>query len=333
LNFEFEHIDFLPALAIIPTLLFLFIWILQGKKSIAKKIGNPQLVKELSKNYSPANFIIKFVFVLLALAAIVLGVLNMRKPGQSANLKRAGVDVVIALDVSKSMLADDSKPNRLEKARQFVYKLLDELKDDRIGLVLFAGRAYLQMPLTTDHSAARIYVQNASPDAVPTQGTIVSEALRMSNSAFNSRERKFKSIVLITDGEDHDPEAQTLGASLAQNGVMVNTIGIGSPEGSPIMDPATDSYKTDPQGQTVISKLNETLLQDLANTTKGVYVRLDNVVAAVTRIREQLDTIEKTSLEDATFRDYDTFYFWFIGAALLLLVIEIMWPERKWKLA
>lgn len=259
--------------------------------------------------------------------------MNLQKPGKSANLKRAGVDVMLAIDVSKSMLATDSKPNRLEKARQLVYKLLDELKDDRIGLVLFAGRAYLQMPLTTDHSAAKMYVQNAGPDAIPTQGTVFSEALNICNSGFNSKERKFKTIVLISDGEDHDPEALKLASSLGENGVMINTIGIGSPEGSNIIDPSTDTYKVDAQGQPVISKLNEPLLQQLASTTKGVYSRLDNVNETVKIIKSQISSIEKSPIDDASFRDYDSYFFWFIGAAILLLTIEQFWPERKWKIA
>lgn len=333
MKFEYEHIEFLPALVILPALVFIFIWIVQQKKAVAKQIGNPALVKDLTRSYSPVNFLLKFIFLLLAIAAIIVAAINIQTPGTSANVKRAGIDVVIALDVSKSMLAEDSKPNRLEKARQLIYKLLDELKDDRIALVFFAGRAYLQMPLTTDHGAARIYIQNASPDIVPTQGTVVGEALKMSNTAFNSKERKFKSIILITDGEDHDAEAQTLSASLAAKGVMVNTIGIGSPEGSMIMDPSTESYKKDAQGQTVVTRLNELLLQQLATETKGVYIRLDNVPEAVTKISAQLDTIEKTSLDDNSFKDYDTYYYWFIGLALLFIIAEFLWPERKWKIA
>lgn len=333
MKFSFQHIEFLPALAIIPALILLFFFVIRRKKYIAKKIGNPTLVKSLAANYSPANFFLKFLFLLLATTAIVLALMNLQKPGQSANVKRAGVDIMIALDVSKSMLATDAKPSRLEKARQLIYKLLDELKDDRIGLVLFAGRAYLQMPITTDHSAAKMYVQNANPDIIPTQGTIFSEALKVSNTGFNSKERKFKSVVLISDGEDHDPEALKVASSLAENGVMINTVGIGSPEGTNIIDPSTDTYKVDAQGQPVISKLNEPLLQQMAATTKGVYSRLDNIAETVKTLKDQINTIEKTSVDDASFRDYDSFYYWFAGAALLFLIIELIWPERKWKIA
>ena len=185
------------------------------------------------------------------------------------NVQRKGVDVMLVLDVSKSMLARDIKPSRLERAKQFLLRLVDQLPNDRIGLVLFAGRAYLQMPLTTDHGAAHMYIQEASPDAVPTQGTVIADALRMANAAFNSKERKYKSIVLVSDGEDHDPDAAKVAKQLAQDGVLINTVGIGSPEGSPIEDPVTGELKKDQEGHTVISKLNEAELQQLATATNG----------------------------------------------------------------
>ena len=333
LNFHFEYIEFLPALAILPIVIILFVWVLFRKKSILRKIGNPSLVRTLTRSYSPKNYAFKFILLLLAAALLIVALMNPQRPGSIDNIQRTGIDVVIALDVSKSMLAEDIKPTRLEKAKQLLYKLLDVLPDDRIGMVLFAGHAYLQMPLTTDHSAARIYIQNASPLVVPTQGTVIGEALRMSNSAFNSKERKFKSIILITDGEDHDEEAQSLGTTLANNGVMVNTIGIGSPEGSTILDPSTDSYKKDALGQPVVSKLNEGLLQQIATTSNGIYIRLDKISDAVKEIRTQLDTIEKSPMEDAAFRNYESYYYWLAAIALLFLTLEFIWPEKKWRTA
>lgn len=331
--FQFQYDWLLLALALVPVLLLVLLWALYKKRAIKKKLGDPDLIKRLTITYSPANFLIKFLLLTIGFAAIILAAANLQKPGKGDALNRKGVDVMIALDVSKSMLAEDSKPNRLEKARQFVYKLMEALPNDRIGLVVFAGHAYLQMPLTSDHSAARLYVQNASPENVPTQGTVIGEALKAGNGAFNSKERKYKSIILITDGEDHDAEALQLAPALASNGVMINSIGLGSPEGSTIIDPATDTYKKDPQGQAVISKLNEPLLQQLASSTKGVYLRLDNVSEAVDKVSRQLDTIEASAITDNSLKDYDTYYFWFIGAALVLILLEFFWPERKWKTA
>lgn len=331
--FLFQHIEYLIALATIPLLVVLYFQLLYWKKNTIKKIGDPKLVQALIVNYSPTNFLFKFLFFSLALAAIIAASANLQKPGAMDNVQRKGVDVVIAIDVSKSMLAEDIKPNRLERARQLVYKLMEQLSNDRVGLVLFAGRAYLQMPLTTDHGAARMYIQQAGPEVVPTQGTVISEALRASNSAFNSKERKFKSIVLITDGEDHDPQAVPLAQQLAQDGVMINTIGIGSAEGAPIMDPATNEYKKDESGNTVVTRLNEAELQQLAGATKGVYVKLNDVNAAVEAITKQLSTIESSSLDDNAFRDYKSYFQWFLAVAFALLMIEFFWPERKLKAA
>jgi Ca-activated chloride channel family protein len=303
------------------------------KKNTVKKIGDPKLVQALIANYSPTNFLLKFMFFALALAAVIVASANLQKPGAMDDIQRKGVDVVIAIDVSKSMLAEDIKPNRLERARQLVYKLMDQLPNDRVGLVLFAGRAYLQMPLTTDHGAARMYIQQAGPEVVPTQGTIISEALRASNSAFNSKERKFKSIVLISDGEDHDPQAVPLAQQLAGDGVMINTVGIGSAEGAPIMDPTTNEYKKDENGNTVVSRLNEAELQQLAGATKGIYVKLNEVDDAVNAITKQLSTIESTVLDDNAFKNYKNYFQWFLAFAFVLLMAEFFLPERKLKAA
>lgn len=307
--------------------------IIYWKKNTIKKIGDPKLVQALIATYSPLNFLLKFIFFAAALAVVIMAAANLQQPGAMENVQRKGVDVVIAMDVSKSMLAEDIKPNRLERARQMVYKLMDQLPNDRIGLVLFAGRAYLQMPLTTDHSAAHMYIQQAGPDVVPTQGTVISDALRASASAFNSKERKFKSIILITDGEDHDPQALPMAKQLANDGVMINTVGIGSAEGATIIDPATGQTKKDENGNTVISKLNEAELQQLAGASNGVYIKLNDVDVAVDAIAKKLSTIESTSLNDNEFRDYDNYFQWFLALALVLLLVEFFLPERKLKTA
>ena len=333
MSFRFEHIEFLVGLAALPLLVVLFIWVIRWKKKLQKKMGDPQLVAELVKDYSPLKFAVKFILVFIAFALIVVASANLQRPGVTDNINRKGVDVMVALDVSNSMLAEDIKPSRLEKAKQFVTKLMDKMDNDRIGLVLFAGRAYMQMPLTTDHGAAKMYIQNASPDAVPTQGTVIGEALKISNSGFNSKERKYKSIVLISDGEDHDPEALKMAQSLAQSGVMINTVGIGSPEGSPIIDYKTNETRKDAQGNTIITKLNEAELQQLSQNTNGIYIRLDDTDDAAAKITAQLDTIEQKATGDKSFTDYKSYFQWFLAAALLFLLIETFIPERKMKLA
>lgn len=326
---RFEHTDFLFGLILIPFLAFIFLYLLQWKRSTAKKIGDPKLVKELSKNYSPGRFLIKFLLAIIGFAICVVAAANLQQRSDKENVTRKGLDIMIALDVSKSMLAEDLTPNRLERARQLVNRLMAKMPNDRIGIVLFAGRAYLQMPLTTDHSAARMYIQQAGPAAVPTQGTVIGQALRVANTSFNSKERKFKSIVLISDGEDHDEEALPIVKTLAESGVMINTVGIGSPDGAVIIDPETGASKKDAQGNTVITRLNETLLQQIAQASNGVYIKLEDTDAAVQQIMDRLSTIEQKSLQDSAYIDYRSFFQWFVVAALLFLVIELFIPERK----
>lgn len=331
--YRFQHIELLVLLGLLPLLLILFLLVLRWKKTRVKKIGDPQLVKQLIKRYSPLKFAVKFLLALLGIAAVILAVCNPQKPGERENVSRKGVDVMIALDVSKSMLAEDMKPSRLQRARQLVSKLMEKMQNDRIGIVLFAGRAYVQMPLTTDHGAAKMYLQNADPDAVPSQGTVIGEALRISNTAFNSKERKFKSIVLISDGEDHDPQALQLTKSLAADGVMVNTIGIGSAEGVPLIDHTTNEIKKDADGNAVITKLNEAELQQLAKETRGIYIHLDDTETAANELKAQLNTIEQRAFSDDAFLHYRSYFQWFLAAGLLLLLVEIFISERKSKRA
>lgn len=327
--FHFQHIEYLLALVLIPALIFLFTWVIRWKKNSIKKIGDPKLVGDLIKNYSPVKFAVKFIVATLAFAAIVFAAANLQQKKAMDEVNRKGVDIMIAMDVSKSMLAEDISPNRLERAKQLVTRLVDNLDNDRIGIVLFAGRAYVQMPLTADHAAAKMYMQNAGPESVPAQGTVIAEALKISNTAFNSKDRKFKSIILISDGEDHDPDALKTAQSLAQNGVMINAVGIGSGEGVPIIDHATNQIRKDAEGNAIITKLNEAALQELAKATNGVYIKLEDVNNAVASISNQLKTIEQQSLTDAAFIDYKTYFYWFIAAAMILLVAELFIPERK----
>ncbi|HEX7905991.1 MAG TPA: VWA domain-containing protein [Chitinophagaceae bacterium] len=318
-------------LLILVFFLLLFLALLQWKKKVRKRMGDTSLIKSLTSHFSPGLFATKFILLSLSFAIGVVAVMNPRKPGATDNVTRKGIDVVIALDVSKSMLATDLPPSRLERAKQFINKLMDAMPDDRIGLVLFAGKAYLQMPLTTDHGSAQLFVSTASSDAVPQQGTSISDALHMSVNAFNVKERRFKAIVLISDGEEQDAQAVTTAEELAEQGVMINTVGVGSPEGSVIIDPATGQEKTDEAGNTVISKLNEETLQQIATKTNGVYVRLQGSDEAVTILKKQLSQIESKAFSDVSLINYKTFFMWFAGAMFILLLAENFIPERKLK--
>jgi len=332
-DLQFQHIEFAWGLLLIPLFILLFLALLRWKQKVSKKMGDKKLVQQLTNNFSPVLFSLKFVLILLAIAGGVLAIMNLRQPADADSISRKGIDVVIALDVSKSMLATDLQPSRLERAKQFITKLMSEMPNDRIALVLFAGKAYMQMPLTTDHSAAQMFVSSAGPNAVPQQGTVISEALKMSANAFNTADRRYKAVVLISDGEDHDPEADQTSKELAEQGMMINTVGIGSPEGANIFDPSTGENKRDEIGNLVVTKLNEDELKLLAENTNGVYVRLQGSDEAVATIKQNLSQIEKKALGDVSLMNFKTYYWWFAGAMLIFLLAENFIPERKRALA
>jgi Ca-activated chloride channel homolog len=327
--FQFQYKEFLWLFLAIAIIALLFFALLLWKKKVTERIGDKKLVKVLTSNYSPRFFAIKFIILSLAMVIGILAVINPRTPGEDEGNSRKGIDVVIALDVSKSMLATDIPPDRLERAKQFIGKLMNEMPDDRIALVLFAGKAYLQMPLTTDHGAAKMFVSSASPDAVPQQGTLISDALNMSAKVFNSEEKRFKTVVLISDGETHEEEAVNTAKELAQQGVMINTVGIGSPEGTTITDPATGETKKDETGNSVLSKLNETTLQEIARETNGLYIRLQSSDDAVAALKAQLSQIEAKAYSDVSQINFKTYYMWLAAGMLLLLLIESFIPERR----
>jgi len=332
MNWQFQYNEFVWLFVAIAILVGLFLYLLRWKGNTLNKIGDKKLVKLLIDNFSSKGFTVKFILLILAIATGIIAVMNPRVPGDTDGVERKGIDVAIALDVSKSMLAADLAPNRLERAKQFVNKLINEMPNDRIALILFAGKAYLQMPLTVDHGAASLFISSATPDAVPQQGTVISDALKMSAGVFNSAEKRFKTVVLISDGEDHDADAISTAKDLAAQGVMINAIGIGSPEGSSIVDPATGQNKRDEAGNTIISKLNEEGLKEIAQYTNGIYIRLQNSDDAIASIKSQLSQIERKAFGDVSQMNFKTYYIWFAVAMFILLLAENLIPERKKKL-
>lgn len=328
---SFEHIQYLAALAVLLPLALLFFSVIRWKKKVKRAIGDEALVDKLTSNYSPRLYKYKFAMITAALILGILASANLRKPAKGAgDEKRAGIDVMIALDVSKSMLSEDVKPSRLDKAKQCVNLLIDNLSDNRIGLVVFAGRAYLQMPLTADAAASKIFVSNASPNAVPVQGTVVADALRLCDQSLDTKEKKYKAAVLISDGEDHDAKVQEAIKTLYDHGVIVYTIGIGTPGGAPIKEPGTDVYKTDNNGQTVITKLNETELKNIAKNTGGNYYHLDNSLTTANAIATDLDGLDKKAIDAfGGSRQYLSFFPFFIALGVIILMIEIFIPETK----
>jgi Ca-activated chloride channel family protein len=325
--FSFEHIEFILGLLVLVPLVVIFVLVLKWKRNVRKALGDEHLIDQLTKNYSARLYTIKFIAVLLALVMCIIAATNLRKPLNGRREPTAGIDVMVMLDVSKSMLSTDIKPSRLERAKQLISILIDRLENNRIGLVIFAGHAYLQMPLTPDLEEAKMYLSNASPDAVPVQGTNIPEALELGDNSLDTKEKTHKAVVLITDGEDHNPNADKVAQRLADHGVIVCTVGIGTAEGSPIIEPGTETYKTDVNGKTIISKLNEAELKMIAANTGGAYFHLDNALATANQVTQALNGIERKLITGSGEREYLSFAPFFIGFAILLLVLEIFIPE------
>lgn len=325
-----QHIEYLIILAVIPLMFALYLLVVRWKKRTGKKIGDLKLVQQLILNYSPSKFSIKFVLFVCAFAVAVIALANPRKSHGSTNVNRSGIDVMIALDVSRSMLAQDIKPNRLERAKQLLSKLIDKLQDDRVGIVVFAGRAYLQMPLTTDHSAAKMYLSSATPEVVPTQGTVITDALKMCYAAFNTKEKKYKAIILVSDGEDHDGNAVKTTEALKNEGVMINTIGIGSPGGATIIDAETNDLKKDAAGNLIITKLNEAALKEIAGSGSGIYQLFNNNTDdVVDNLNTRLKGMGQRPITENSMANYQNFFPWLLAASMVLLLCEFFISEIK----
>ncbi len=326
---SFEHNSYLLALLILVPLALIFVSVLRWKRKVRKALGDEELIHQLTNNYSPQRYRAKFVLIMIAIALGVLALANLRKPVKGGNENLAGIDILIALDVSKSMLSQDVKPTRLDKAKQCVSLLIDNLANNRVGLVVFAGQAFLQMPLTSDITASKLYLSNATPDAVSVQGTDLNAALQLCNRSLDVKQKKYKAVVLITDGEDHNPNTKDILQELYDDGVVVYTVGIGTAEGSPIIE-AGNVYKTDVNGQTVISKLNEEELKSIAEKTGGKYLHLDESEETATALANELNSREKKRLDgEGSNREYASFYPFFAAIMLVLLLVEVFIPEVK----
>lgn len=327
--FSFQHPGFLWLILLIIPVTALYYYALYRKRKTAALIGEPALVKELTQSYLPKRYFLKFLLITLSIICLVIATANPRSAGGKRWVEKNGIDVMIALDVSNSMLADDIPPSRLLRAKQLLNRLLSKLDNNRVGMVLFAGNAYLQMPLTGDLSAASMYINVAAPDLVPTQGTNIAEALQRSNGAFNSEEERFKSIVLITDGEEHDDNAISVAEDMAKQGVVINCIGMGNPDGTVLVFKNTGEIKKDAEGNPVITKLNEKLLMSIASKTNGTYYRYENSTDAVDAVTDVIGSMEKRITKDETGMEYNSYFIYFLLLAFTFLIIEMMVSDKR----
>ena len=335
--FRFQHPEYLFLLAAVPVLLALFILLLFWRSRMMRALGEQRLIAAQMIGRIRGRITLKAIFFLLAISIAIIGAANLQSGGRPEQVQRKGVDVLIALDVSKSMLAQDLQPDRLTRAKQLIERLLDKLHYDRVGLVIFAGRAYLQVPLTIDYSSMRMMLQNARPDLVPTQGTVIGDAIDLAMKSFSQKERKYKSLIIISDGEDHDERAEEKVKEATEAGIIIHTVGVGSPQGAPLFDEATKAPKLDEAGQPVISKLNEGELKDIARNGHGTYILLQNAENAAAGLADNIDGMEGRSLGAVSYTDYNSYFQFFLLPALLLLLGEWLIPgarsPRKWNSA
>lgn len=333
--FRLAHPLILYLLLVIPLLVLLFVYARRRKKKALSAFGDLNLVMRLIPEYSGSREILKFIIWTIAWVLIVIGLADPQTGSKLEKIKRQGIDMIFALDVSNSMLAQDITPNRLERAKQAIIHLLGKLDNDRVGLVIFAGKSYIQMPLTTDYSATRLFLSNINPGMIPVQGTAIGDAIETSASAFGNNKQS-KAIILITDGENHEDNAIEAAQAVAAKGIRVYTIGIGIPEGAPIPVYSGNTqigYKKDAQGITVITRLDEPMLRDIAKAGKGIFVRANNSQSGVQEVFDQINKLEKAEYNEAFFSDYEDRFQFFILAALILILGEVLIADRKGRLA
>jgi Ca-activated chloride channel family protein len=329
---RFAHTEYLYAIILLPILLILFWWALKMRKRGLSRFGNPVLLQKLTLYASRYKRSIKFTVTFVAFGLLILGLANPQIGTKMEEVKREGVDIIIALDVSNSMKAEDIKPNRLESAKQEISRMLDKFQNDRIGLIVFAGDSYLQLPLTMDYSAARLILSTVDVDVVPIPGTAIGSAIKLAMKSFAAGEKKHKVIIIISDGENHEDDAIAAAKEANAEGVIVHTIGMGSPEGVPIpayQNSTQQGYKKDSDGNTVVTKLDEQGMRQLAEAGGGMYIRATTQQDELDAVFKEIQTMEKKEFGAKVFTEYEDRFQYFLGAALLLLIVEFFISERK----
>jgi Ca-activated chloride channel homolog len=329
--FRFAHISFLYLLALIPVFSVLLVLFLVWRKKALNRFGEFHLIHRLIPEFSTGRLIFKFVLLMIAVAFLVLALADPQTGSKMEKYQRKGIDVMIALDVSNSMLAEDIRPSRLERAKQSISKLIDRLDGDRIGIIVFAGKAYNQLPITTDYGAAKMFLSAINTNIVPVQGTAIADAIDMATGAFGQSTHN-KAIIVISDGEDHQGDVLEKTEVAAKKGIVFYTVGMGMPEGGPIPIYNGDTrtgYKKDRDGSTIITRLDESLLQRIASVGKGMYVRANNSEEGWQKVFDDLNKIEKSELESRQFSDYEDRFQYFIGFCLLFLIFELFVFDKK----
>lgn len=331
--YRLEEPIYLYLFAIIPIIIAVYLLVFWWKKRTQKKFVSPILLAKIAPNISDFKSVLKLLFFVIGISFLILALVNPKMGIKLKTIKREGVDVVFALDVSKSMLAEDIAPNRLEKSKQIISKIIDKLGSDRVGIIIYAGNAYPLLPITTDHAAAKMFLQNASPDLVSSQGTAINDALSLAKTYYNNEEQTNRFLIIISDGEDHQEETKQLAKNIANDGIKVYTVGVGTEKGEPIPIKVNGSligYKKY-RGETVLSQRNSSLLKGIAEAADGNYIDGNLTEKPVKMIEEIITNAQKSEFETKQFSDYKDQYQWFLAIGLLFLTLDVFLLDKKTK--
>lgn len=329
---ELDEKKYLSLLLIVPILVLIFLYNLYWKRKKQREFGSIEMVKKLSPDSSTTKPIFKLIVIVLAFAALILALVNPKIGTKMETVKREGIDIVFAIDVSKSMLAEDIAPSRLEKSKQIVSQIINQLGSDRIGIVAYAGSAFPVLPITSDYSVAKMFLQSMNTDIVSSQGTSLEEAIQLSATFFDEKSKTSKLMIMISDGEDHSEGAEAAAQEANKIGMRIVTIGVGTEKGGNIplrRNGIIESYKRDKEGQIVITKLNAEGLKNIAQATKGNYVNGTNTKQVLEFVKNTLDKIQKTEFEATEMAEYQSQFQWFLGLAFFFIFADIFVLERK----
>lgn len=328
--FRFENPEYLYLFIVLPFLVALYIYLNIKKQRDVKKLGVLATIKKMMPELSLKRSYLKFWLIFAALCTGIIMIARPQFGTKVENVEREGIELVIAIDVSNSMLARDVKPDRLARAKQILSRIIDIRKNDKVALIVFAGEAYVQMPLTSDTQSAKLFLNTIDPSLVPVQGTAIGEAINLGMSSFSSDKDVDKAMIIITDGEDHEGNANEAAKKAADAGIMVNVIGIGSVEGSPVPESEySNNYKADSDGQVVVSRLNEQMAQEIAQNGKGLYVQADNSNTAIRALETELNSLETKKTTSLSYSEYDEKFPFFAWILLIILVVEILIYDKK----
>nr|MBU1328853.1 VWA domain-containing protein [Candidatus Omnitrophota bacterium] len=326
---------YLNFLLLIPTLVVFFIFARINKRKKIEKFGDPVLIEKLSSSKSVTKERINKVLIIIAVSFLILALAMPQIGARLTMTKRYGVDIMIAIDTSFSMMAQDIKPSRIEKAKLEIGSLIDKLKGDRVGIVTFAGNSFMQCPLTLDYSAAKMFLSIIEPGMMPRPGTAIGDAIKTAVKGFNKKERKHKVLILLTDGEDHNTNPAEAASEAKKEGIKIYTIGIGTKKGEPIpiIDESgkVNGYKKDKIGEVVMTKLDEDMLQKIALITDGKYYHATASEFELDKIYDEISKMDKKELSSRLFTQYEDRFQYFLGIALILLCIEFIIGDRKKK--